>query len=50
MSGGVVAIRPADGVQFKPEENAIIGNAALYGATGGELFVNGLAGRPLRRA
>ena len=29
---------------FRPEENAIIGNCALYGATGGRLYVNGLAG------
>lgn len=44
MSGGEIAIRPVDGVRFAPHENAIIGNVALYGATSGSLFVNGMAG------
>jgi glutamate synthase domain-containing protein 3 len=44
MSGGTVCIRPARAAAFRPEESAIIGNCALYGATGGELFVHGLAG------
>ena len=29
---------------FKPEENIIIGNTALYGSTGGEVYINGIAG------
>ena len=33
-----------DGATFKAEENMIIGNVALYGATGGEVFVRGMAG------
>ena len=44
MSGGKATIRPNKTARFTPEENAIIGNCALYGATGGKLFVNGLAG------
>lgn len=44
MSGGRVVIRPSPDASFLPEKNAIIGNAALYGATGGTLFVHGLAG------
>jgi len=44
MSGGVVAIRPSPEAVYPPESNAIIGNGALYGATGGELYVSGLAG------
>ncbi len=44
MSGGEISIRPVDGVRYAPHENAIIGNVALYGATAGSLFVNGMAG------
>jgi glutamate synthase domain-containing protein 2/glutamate synthase domain-containing protein 3 len=44
MSGGRVVVRPSAAARFVPEENAIIGNCALYGATGGTLHVLGLAG------
>jgi glutamate synthase domain-containing protein 3 len=44
MSGGRIVVRPAAAARFAPEENAIIGNCALYGATGGTLYVHGLAG------
>jgi glutamate synthase (NADPH/NADH) large chain len=44
LSGGVISVRPPANVSFRPEENIIIGNVALYGATGGELYVNGQAG------
>jgi glutamate synthase domain-containing protein 2/glutamate synthase domain-containing protein 1/glutamate synthase domain-containing protein 3 len=44
MSGGKATIRPSKIAAFRPEENAIIGNCALYGATGGTLYVSGLAG------
>ena len=44
MSGGVIAIHPASGVRYEPADNAILGNAALYGATGGCLYANGRAG------
>jgi glutamate synthase domain-containing protein 3 len=44
MSGGEISIRPVEGVRFAPHENAIIGNVALYGATAGSLYVNGMAG------
>jgi glutamate synthase (ferredoxin) len=37
-------VRPPDGSTFSPEDNIIIGNVALYGATGGEAFVCGQAG------
>ncbi|MCC5906261.1 MAG: glutamate synthase large subunit [Balneolaceae bacterium] len=44
MSGGFVVINPPKISTFDPADNAIIGNCALYGATGGRLYVHGLAG------
>jgi glutamate synthase (NADPH/NADH) large chain len=44
MSGGQVVIQPPEGVSFKAEDNIVIGNVALYGATGGEVFIRGRAG------
>jgi len=44
MSGGKMVIRPSSKATFQAEENSIIGNCALYGATGGKVFINGLAG------
>ena len=44
LSGGRVIVHPPAGVRFAPEENVIIGNTVLYGATAGELFASGLAG------
>ncbi|MBP1654879.1 MAG: glutamate synthase large subunit, partial [Bacteroidetes bacterium] len=44
MSGGIVTVRPPAAATYSAEENAIVGNCALYGATGGEVFINGLAG------
>ncbi|HEY2774546.1 MAG TPA: glutamate synthase large subunit [Candidatus Binatia bacterium] len=44
MSGGQVVIQPQDGVKFAAEDNIVIGNVALYGATGGEVFIRGRAG------
>ncbi len=44
LSGGKVIIAPPEGSTFKPEENVIVGNVALYGATGGRAFIRGLAG------
>ena len=44
MSGGQIIIRPSPLAKFEPSHNSIIGNCALYGATGGVLFVSGLAG------
>jgi glutamate synthase domain-containing protein 2/glutamate synthase domain-containing protein 1/glutamate synthase domain-containing protein 3 len=44
MSGGKMIISPNSDAIFRPEENSIIGNCALYGATGGQMFVHGLAG------
>lgn len=44
MSGGKTVILPPVNAKYKAEENAIIGNCALYGATGGKLFVKGQAG------
>ncbi len=44
LSGGrIIVVAPKD-AKFKPEDNVIIGNTVLYGATGGEIFVNGIAG------
>jgi glutamate synthase domain-containing protein 2/glutamate synthase domain-containing protein 1/glutamate synthase domain-containing protein 3 len=44
MSGGRMVIKPQPFVKFDPEKNAIIGNCALYGATGGRLYVYGRVG------
>src|SRR4029077_7827122 len=44
LSGGFMAVRPPRTATFKAEENIIIGNVALYGATGGEAFFRGVAG------
>lgn len=44
LSGGKLIVYPPKGVQFKAEENIIIGNVALYGATSGKAFINGIAG------
>ena len=44
MSGGLIAIAPPKGVEYKAEISTIMGNTCLYGATGGELFGNGTAG------
>jgi glutamate synthase (NADPH/NADH) large chain len=44
LSGAQLAIYPAADATFVPEDNIIIGNVALYGATSGELYVRGQAG------
>ena len=44
MSGGRMVIKPQPFVKFEAEKNAIIGNCALYGATGGRLYVHGRVG------
>jgi glutamate synthase (NADPH/NADH) large chain/glutamate synthase (ferredoxin) len=46
LSGGVLAVRPPEGVAsgFRAEQNVIIGNTVLYGATAGKAFFRGLAG------
>ena len=44
LSGGKLVVYPPQGSKFKAEENIIIGNVALYGATSGKAFINGVAG------
>jgi glutamate synthase (ferredoxin) len=44
LSGGKLIVYPPKSSTFAAEENIIIGNVALYGATGGEIFVRGMAG------
>jgi glutamate synthase domain-containing protein 3 len=44
LSGGIVAVRPPDAALFRAEENMIVGNTVLYGATAGRAFFRGLAG------
>ncbi len=44
LSGGKLIVYPPTGVKFKQDENIIIGNVALYGATSGKAFINGVAG------
>jgi len=44
LSGGRLVVHPPRRSTFVPEENIIIGNVALYGATGGEAYVRGVAG------
>jgi glutamate synthase domain-containing protein 3 len=44
LSGGRIVVYPPRGSGFAAEENILIGNVALYGATSGEAFFNGVAG------
>ena len=44
LSGGKLIVYPPQGSKFKQDENIIIGNVALYGATSGKAFINGVAG------
>ena len=44
LSGGKLIVYPPAGSRFQKDENIIIGNVALYGATSGKAFINGVAG------
>jgi glutamate synthase domain-containing protein 3 len=44
LSGGLMVVRPPRKATFKAEDNIVIGNTALYGATAGEAFFRGIAG------
>ncbi|MBQ7158971.1 MAG: glutamate synthase large subunit [Treponema sp.] len=44
LSGGKIVVRAPKNASYKAEENIIIGNVALYGATSGSAFINGIAG------
>jgi glutamate synthase domain-containing protein 2/glutamate synthase domain-containing protein 1/glutamate synthase domain-containing protein 3 len=44
ISGGRLVIFPPRDSNFRPEENVIVGNTCLYGATGGQAFISGMAG------
>ena len=44
LSGGKLILYPPKGTKFKPGENIIVGNVALYGATSGRAYINGMAG------
>ncbi len=44
LSGGRIIIVPPSGSEFAPEKNIIAGNTILYGATSGEIFINGRVG------
>ena len=44
LSGGKLIVYPPTGITYKQDENIIIGNVALYGATSGKAFINGVAG------
>ncbi|HEY1539596.1 MAG TPA: glutamate synthase large subunit, partial [Solirubrobacteraceae bacterium] len=44
LSGGTMAIMPPDGATYVAEDNVLIGNTVLYGATSGRAFFRGLAG------
>jgi glutamate synthase domain-containing protein 2/glutamate synthase domain-containing protein 1/glutamate synthase domain-containing protein 3 len=44
LSGGIVSVRPPEKARFLAEENSIVGNTVLYGATAGRAFFRGLAG------
>ncbi|MEA4993830.1 MAG: glutamate synthase large subunit [Oscillibacter sp.] len=44
LSGGKLILYPPKSSVFKPGENVIVGNVALYGATAGRAFINGMAG------
>lgn len=44
LSGGKIVVKTPGNVTFKAEDNIIIGNVALFGATSGEAYINGIAG------
>jgi glutamate synthase domain-containing protein 2/glutamate synthase domain-containing protein 3 len=44
LSGGRIVVRTPEGAIYPAHENIIVGNTVLYGATGGEVFINGMAG------
>lgn len=44
LSGGTIVVVPPKGTTFAPEENIIAGNTLLYGATSGEVYINGRVG------
>lgn len=44
LSGGKLIVHPPKTAKFKAEENIVIGNVALYGATSGKAFINGVSG------
>ena len=44
LSGGRITVRPPRGARFVAEENVIVGNVVLYGATSGEAYIRGIAG------
>ncbi|OIO28802.1 MAG: glutamate synthase subunit alpha [Candidatus Hydrogenedentes bacterium CG1_02_42_14] len=44
LSGGIIIVKPPEDAGYIPEENIIIGNVCLYGATSGECYIRGLAG------
>ena len=44
LYGGKLIVYPPKGIRFKAEENIIVGNVALYGATSGQAYINGVAG------
>jgi glutamate synthase domain-containing protein 2/glutamate synthase domain-containing protein 1/glutamate synthase domain-containing protein 3 len=44
LAGGILTVRPPDDAAFRAEDNVIVGNTVLYGATGGRAFFRGLAG------
>lgn len=44
LSGGTLAVCPPENSTYRAEENMIVGNVALYGATSGNAYINGIAG------
>ena len=44
LSGGTIAVFPSSKATFVPEENIVVGNVTLYGATSGEAYLRGVAG------
>ena len=44
LSGGRIVVYPPRKAMFRPQDNIITGNVSLFGATGGEVFLNGMAG------
>ncbi|MBL7112861.1 MAG: glutamate synthase large subunit [Bacteroidales bacterium] len=44
LSGGKIAVTPPEGSAFEPDKNIIAGNTLLYGATSGEVYIQGMSG------
>ena len=50
LSGGKLVLYPPKNIKFESNENIIVGNVALYGATSGKAYISGVAGERFLRS